>query len=669
MYTNKLINETSPYLLQHAHNPVNWYPWGKEALNKAVDEERLIIISIGYSACHWCHVMEHESFEDTTVAQIMNEHFVSIKVDREERPDIDQVYMDAAYLLTGSGGWPLNVIALPDGRPVYAGTYFPKDNWLKILNYFTNLFTKQPELFEQEAEKITEALKQANIFGSDTDSAEFNKENITAAYQKGISRIDFKNGGTMGAPKFPLPDIYEFFLAYYYHTKDGKTLKAVTTLLDKMSAGGIYDQVGGGFARYSTDDIWKVPHFEKMLYDNGQLVSLYSNAYKITKKESYKNIVYETLEFIQREMTDKSNGFYSAYDADSEGEEGKYYVWSKKEITKILSENTELFCDYFTISEEGNWEHAKNILFKTDDVEHLLEKYGINEKTLIEKITASNKMLFNEREKRIKPGLDDKILTSWNALMLKGFIDAYNAFGEKIFLETAVKNAEFISSKMIDEDGRVYRNYKNGERTINGFLDDYSFTIEAFIALYESTFDENWLYKAKTLSEYVIKHFKDKATGLFFYTSDLDVSLITRKMELSDNVIPASNSSLAKGLFKLGTYFYNREYNSIAEKMLKRMREQFEANPLYHSNWGLLSLNLLYSYYEVAIVGNDFRSKLSEISAKYFPNIILMGGSDEGTLQLLKQKLVQNETMIYVCVNKSCKLPVNNVDAAIKQME
>jgi hypothetical protein len=368
-------------------------------------------------------------------------------------------------------------------------------------------------------------------------------------------------------------------------------------------------------------------------------------------------------------MTDKSNGFYSAYDADSEGEEGKYYVWSKKEITKILSENTELFCDYFTISEEGNWEHAKNILFKTDDVEHLLEKYGINEKTLIEKITASNKMLFNEREKRIKPGLDDKILTSWNALMLKGFIDAYNAFGEKIFLETAVKNAEFISSKMIDEDGRVYRNYKNGERTINGFLDDYSFTIEAFIALYESTFDENWLYKAKTLSEYVIKHFKDKATGLFFYTSDLDVSLITRKMELSDNVIPASNSSLAKGLFKLGTYFYNREYNSIAEKMLKRMREQFEANPLYHSNWGLLSLNLLYSYYEVAIVGNDFRSKLSEISAKYFPNIILMGGSDEGTLQLLKQKLVQNETMIYVCVNKSCKLPVNNVDAAIKQME
>jgi len=306
MYTNELINQTSPYLLQHAHNPVNWYPWGDEAKSKARAENKLLIISIGYSACHWCHVMEHESFEDTIVAKIMNQFYVSIKVDREERPDVDQVYMDAAYALTGRGGWPLNVIALPDGRPIYAGTYFPKDDWLKMLNYFKSLFNQKPELFEQEATKIAKVLRQQKIPGINDVDVVFNMDDLNNAFGNSVSRIDFNNGGTNGAPKFPMPNIYEFLLWYYYHSNEAKALDAVTSLLDNMADGGIYDQIGGGFARYSTDDIWKVPHFEKMLYDNGQLITLYSNAYKVTLNENYKQIVFQTLDFILREMKDKS---------------------------------------------------------------------------------------------------------------------------------------------------------------------------------------------------------------------------------------------------------------------------------------------------------------------------------------------------------------------------
>jgi len=669
MYTNELINETSPYLLQHAHNPVNWFPWGDKAQYKARKENKLMIISIGYSACHWCHVMEHESFEDTTVAQIMNKYYVSIKVDREERPDVDQVYMDAAYLLTGRGGWPLNVIALPDGRPIYAGTYFTKADWIKVLNYFSDLFIKQPELFEQEADKLLNALRQQRVPGVNDADTLFSRDDINNAFSNAVSRIDFTNGGTKGAPKFPLPNIYEFLLSYYYHTKEPKALVAVTCILDNMANGGIYDQLGGGFARYSTDDIWKVPHFEKMLYDNGQLVSLYSNAYKVTRDEIYKQVVYQTLDFILRDMKDKSGGFYSAYDADSEGEEGKFYVRSKEEIINLLSEDGQLFCDYYTVTEEGNWEEGKNILFKTNDVDTLLKKYKIDKKTLDTRISKSKQILFKEREKRIKPGLDDKILTSWNTLMLKGFTDAYNAFSEEKFLDAAITNAQFISTEMMDEEGKLYRNFKDGKKSINGFLDDYSFTIEAFIALYESTFEERWLYNAKTLADYVIKHFKDDESDFFYYTSDLDDSLITRKMELSDNVIPASNSSLAKGLFKLGNYFYNGEYINISSNMLGRMKSNFLANPLYHSNWGILMNEIIHPYYEVAIVGDDFNTKRSEFLKKFYPNILLLGGKDGGTLELLEQKLVQGKTMIYVCEDKNCKLPVDNVKAAEEQLQ
>jgi uncharacterized protein YyaL (SSP411 family) len=421
-FRNKLANETSPYLLQHAGNPVDWYPWGNEALEKAKSENKLIIISIGYAACHWCHVMEHESFEDESIAQVMNDFYVSIKVDREERPDVDQIYMDAAYLITGRGGWPLNVIALPDGRPVFAGTYFRKDDWVRILLYFKDLYQKEPETFDREAGKLTDAMKGIKIPGIQENISPFSKKEIEESFRKIISYIDFENGGTRGAPKFPMPNIYELLLTYHFHTKDYQSLEAVNITLYKMANGGIYDHIGGGFARYSTDAMWKVPHFEKMLYDNAQLVSLYSNAYKIRKDELYKKVVYETLEFIETKLTDNSGGFYSSLDADSEGKEGKYYVWKKEEINELLGDRSELFCDYYSVTSIGNWE-GTNILFITQKKEDLLKKYEINEETFGRIINESKKILFDERNKRVRPGLDDKILTSWNSLMIKGYVD------------------------------------------------------------------------------------------------------------------------------------------------------------------------------------------------------------------------------------------------------
>lgn len=666
-FKNKLANESSPYLLQHASNPVDWYPWGKEALEKAKTENKLVIISIGYAACHWCHVMEYESFEDASVAQVMNDFFVSIKVDREERPDVDQIYMDAAYLITGRGGWPLNVIALPDGRPVFAGTYFRKNDWTKILLYFKDLYQKEPETFDNEAEKLTNAIKSIKVPGLSDGKNPFVKEDLDEAFNKIISYIDFKNGGTRGAPKFPMPGIHQFLLTYHFHTKHPKALEAVTTTLDKMANGGIYDHIGGGFARYSTDEIWKVPHFEKMLYDNGQLVSLYSNAYKVTKSELYKKIVYETLEFIEREMTDESGGFYSSLDADSEGEEGKYYVWTKDEIKKLLGKKSELFCDYYSVTSIGNWE-GNNILFISQPKEDILQKNQIEEKLFDQIIIGSKKVLFEERNKRIRPGLDDKILTSWNALMTKGYVDAFSAFSEKKFRDAALKNGEFILKNMMNEEGRLNRNYKSGKSTINAFLDDYTYTIEAFINLYEATFDERWIYSAKKLADYILIHFKDERSGFFFYTSDLDDPLIARKIDFSDNVTPASNSSLAEGLFKLSRFFSTDNYEELAGNLVKSIKNSALINPTFHSYWLTAALNFNFPFYEVGVVGEKVETKREMLSKKFLPNIILFGGENGGSLEILKDRYTPGKTLIYVCENRSCQIPVEEAEKALTKI-
>ncbi len=662
-FKNKLTNETSPYLLQHANNPVEWYPWNPEALDKAKKENKLLIISIGYAACHWCHVMEHESFEDASVAQIMNDFYVSIKVDREERPDVDQIYMDAAYLITGRGGWPLNVIALPDGRPVYAGTYFRKDDWTRILLYFKDLYQKEPETFNREAGKLTDAIRGMKVPGLTEEKAIFSKEELIASFKKIISYIDFTNGGTKGAPKFPMPDVHQFLLTYYFHSRDSKALEAVKLTLDKIAKGGIYDHLGGGFARYSTDEIWKVPHFEKMLYDNAQLVSLYSNAFKVTGSGLYKKVVYETLDFIEREMTDESGGFYSSLDADSEGEEGKYYVWSKQEIENLLGEKSELFCDYYSVTSLGNWE-GNNILFITLKKNELLKKYQLNKVTFNKIIQELKQALFNSRSKRVRPELDDKILTSWNALMLKGYVDAYSAFGEEKFLSAAIKNGAFIINNMMDDHGRLNRNYKNGKSNINAFLDDYAYTIEAFISLYEATFDEKWIYAAKKLADYVLEHFSDEISPMFFYTSDIDEALIARKKDYSDNVTPSSNSSLAAGLLKLSKLFSYEKYEETANKHISSIKTPAIENPAFHANWLNTATYLIYPFYEVGFIGKECEAKRNKFINNYTPNTILFGTDEIGSLSILTDRYVEGKTLIYVCEKGTCHLPIENSDEA-----
>ncbi|MCF8296042.1 MAG: thioredoxin domain-containing protein [Saprospiraceae bacterium] len=667
-FTNKLIHESSPYLLQHAHNPVNWYPWGKEALNKAKKENKLIVVSIGYAACHWCHVMEHESFENEEVAKFMNENFIAIKVDREERPDIDQVYMDAVQLITGSGGWPLNCITLPDGRPIYGGTYFQKAKWIDMLSQVNTFFEQNPEKAEQQAKLLTEGVQSNEIIVANSEQAEFKISDLNTVFDNWKSSIDYEDGGHKRAPKFPMPVGYQFLLHYHYLTQNNDALKAVTTTLNKMADGGIYDQIGGGFSRYSVDAYWKVPHFEKMLYDNAQLVSLYSTAYQKTKDPKYKIIVEETLEFIQRELTSEEGGFYSSLDADSEGEEGKFYVWTKSELQKSLGEKADLVIDYYNVTDDGNWEDGQNILFKSDNNKKIAAKYKITEEELAIRVSDAKKILQEVRSKRIRPGLDDKILTSWNSLMLKAYVDAYRVFDKKEYLEIALKNAEFINTKLKVSDGRLNRNYKNGKASINAFLDDYAFTISAFISLYQATFDEKWLNEAQQSTNYTLEHFYDKKSGMFYYTSDIDVALIARKMEISDNVIPSSNSEMAKNLFILGHYFYKDDYINNAKQMLNNAKQNALKSGAYYANWDILMAWFASNPYEVAIVGKDFETKRKEFDTQYLPNVFLLGGKDGGNLTLLQNKLVEGQTTIYVCQNKSCKLPTIDFKTAIEQI-
>ncbi len=674
---NALINETSPYLLQHANNPVDWYPWKAEALQKAQDEQKMMIISIGYSACHWCHVMEHESFEDTTVSRIMNENFINIKVDREERPDVDDVYMTACQLATGeSCGWPLNAFALPDGRPVWAGTYFPKKNWIEILNYFKDLYQTDREKLETYADQLVKGIQTIDDISIPADlSDQYSAATLQDITQKMLDQIDPQWGGRKGAPKFPMPNQYELLLNQYFFTQDTAILDAVTVTLDQMAKGGIYDHLGGGFARYSTDSEWKVPHFEKMLYDNAQLVSLYAHAYQITQKPLYKKIVQQTLKFIERELSSPSGGFYSSLDADSEGEEGKFYVWEKAEIDSILHDQKAalVFNDLYEVSTRGNWENT-NILHQRQPIETVAQTHQLDVEQTEQLLKLARNQLFEARSHRERPGLDDKMLTSWNALMIQGYLNAYRALGEDAYLKTAVKNAEFLLDNVLysptEDHYHLYRNYKNDTATIRGFLDDYAAAITAFTQLYEVTFEEKWLHYAEGLAETAIEEFHDPESGLFFYTSDLSQPLVARKKEIGDNVIPSSNSMMVRVLHQLGTYLYQDEYLKISQKAIQIISNEFNNsnNPSFYSNWWQLYSTLAYPTYEVAIVGPGFQELHRQMLSRYLPNAIFLGGNDEGKLELLENKLVPGETYIYVCQNKVCQLPVQKVQEALEQM-
>ena len=667
-YTNALANESSPYLLQHAHNPVNWYPWGDAALQKAKAENKLLIISIGYAACHWCHVMEHESFEDTAVARVMNKNFICIKVDREERPDVDQVYMTAAQLITGSGGWPLNAIALADGRPFYAGTYFPKAKWVQMLEYFVDMQKKEPEKLLKSAEQVTNGIHAAEVVSFKDAEKTFTIADLDKQFNSMKANLDFKKGGANRAPKFPMPSNWEYLLHYNYLSKNAEALKAVTVTLDNMALGGIYDHLEGGFARYSTDADWHVPHFEKMLYDNSQLVSLYAHAFQVTKNPLYKKVVYETLEFIEHELTSPEGAFYSSLDADSEGEEGKYYVWTKVEVDKLLGADAAVFSDYYNITAAGNWEHGNSILLRDETDEAIAKKFSLTVSELKNKVDAAKVKLIKVRDARVKPGLDDKVLSSWNALMLTGYTQAYRVFDDKSFLDKAIKNANFLLKNAIASDGEMTRNYKNGKSSIKALLDDYAFTIAAFIELYQATFDEKWLAEANKITTYTLEHFFDSTSKMFFYTHNQYSNLISRKMELSDNVIPSSNSEMAKNLFLLGHFYYNEDYIAKARQMITNVEADVQRNIYFYSNWGILEAWLTSPLYEVAIVGNDFKNKRQEFDQHYLPNVILLGGKKESSLALLENKLIQGQTTIYVCRDKTCKLPETDVKKALLQL-
>ena len=663
-HTNRLIQSSSPYLLQHAHNPVDWYEWGAEALEKAKREDKLVIVSIGYSACHWCHVMEHESFENEETAQLMNELFVCVKVDREERPDIDQIYMDAVQLLSGRGGWPLNCFVLPDGRPLHGGTYFPKQDWERTLKSLSDFYIHKREEALEFATDLTNGIKKLDIIPASNEE----RVDIEKIIGQWKANFDMKFGGFGWAPKFPMPNNWQFFLQYHYHTKDTECYDAVMKTLVSMAEGGIYDQVGGGFARYSTDVFWKAPHFEKMLYDNGQLMQLYAEAYQQSKNPLFKKVVYHTHECIKRELTSAEGMFYSALDADSEGVEGKFYIWTKSELQEVLGKDEPLFSLYYSVDAYGNWEHSSNILYRTRSNDEL-EKLTSTPISEIEKmIEECNVLLLAERGKRIKPGLDDKAITSWNALMISGYAKAYQVFDEPEFLKMAKCSADFILEKLLVEK-RLYRIYKNGKVSISAFAEDYACLTEAFIHLYQVTFEEKYLLEANALMELSIQHFYDAERKFFYFTSIYDEALIARRIDFNDDVIPSANSVFAKCLQMLMYYFSNTDYENILEGLLHNIKPKIDKYPTGYSNWLQVMLNKERGLYQIVLSGNDYISAQHELVQMYLPNAVYALVQNETQIPLLKDKPASDALSIYVCIDKTCGLPQNNVQSVVAMLK
>ncbi len=669
---NNLINESSPYLLQHAKNPVNWNPWDKKYLNIAEKQNKLVIISIGYASCHWCHVMERESFQDSAVAKLMNEKFISLKVDREERPDIDQVYMNAIQLMTGSGGWPLNVIALPDGRPIWGGTYFSKEQWLSALNQISVIYEKEPEKFTSYADKVQEGINSLNIVDPAID--DFESIDLLKYSEKLIHSIDLKFGGFNGAPKFMMPNNLDFLLRYSVQENNLKAKNIILESLEKIAYGGIFDHIEGGFSRYSTDEKWHIPHFEKMLYDNAQLMSLYSKGFKVSNKKHFKKVVYKIHEYINKEMKDNSGGFYSSLDADSKIDEnnyveGAYYSWSFSELKNLISEDFDLFSKYYNVNDYGYWkEEDKYVLINNVSDTEFISEHNLTEEVFNEKLSNWVSILKEAKKDKKKPILDYKIVTSWNGLMISGYVDAYKAFNDEIFLNEAIESAEFIYKSLTKNDGGLFHNYVNGKSKVNGYLEDYGTIIQASLDLYEITLNQKWIERALKLSEYVIKNFSNDESALFYFTSKKDEELITRTIEFRDNVIPSSNSIMAKNLFKLYHYFDKQEYFDLSKKMALSVTNEFEVYPSGYSNWFDLIYNLKSNFYEVAIVGENAIEKATELNKKYLPNKLVIGSATSNDLPLLQNRFINGKTLIYVCVNKACKMPTENLDESINMI-
>lgn len=667
-HTNQLIHESSPYLLQHAHNPVNWLPYGAEAISKAQRENKPLLISIGYSSCHWCHVMEHESFENEAVADLMNASFVCVKVDREERPDVDHVYMDAVQQIRGNGGWPLNCFALPDGRPFWGGTYFRPDQWIQLLENIRDLYNHRYIDIEKQATEIAEGVAQQNYFLLE-ETQLGNTIDFGSIYSILYNAFDLEKGGMKGAPKFPMPVVLQFLLNYGMSSNDEFSVKLVEITLSNMACGGIYDQAGGGFARYSTDSDWKVPHFEKMLYDNAQLVSLYSAAFLVTQNIIYKNVIEQTIEFVNRELTSPEGVFYSALDADSEGEEGLFYTWTKKEFSETLGHYSELAGEYYGIGAQGLWEYGRNILLRPSSDELFAQQHFLSADELASLTFYCREQLLKIRSRRLRPGLDDKMLVSWNALMISALVDASVALERDGYLHSTLKAADFMLKHLKRNDGSFFHTWKNGKSQINAFLDDYAFTCKAFLKLYSVTTDEKWLNEAKLLASYVVEHFYDPNSGFFWYSENDGNQVFTRKIEIYDGVIPSGNSVMAHVLNILGTFLNYNDYSEKVRQMLHAMESRISRFPAAYSNWASLALSDPQKQHIIAVVGAEAVSIISKLTKSGLQGVHIFGSENESDLPYFANRYIEGKTLIYICFGTHCLTPVETVEDAIQLIE
>ena len=663
---NSLATETSPYLLQHRNNPVNWFAWNSLAWQKAKDENALVLISIGYSACHWCHVMEKEVFEDFECAEMMNHHLVCIKVDREERPDVDSVYMDAIHLMGSQGGWPLNVFVLPDGRPVYGGTYFPKQQWLNILDNLTDLWKNDRNRVFEYADKLSQGMTAASLIGNNDTSLQLDREFLENKVSKWVVNFDLKNGGSRGAPKFPMPNNFEFLLHYGYLAKAEHLTQHVHLSLEKMARGGIFDQAGGGFCRYSVDDTWKVPHFEKMLYDNAQLVSLLAQTYLQSRNELFLESAERTIEFLKREMKSESGLYYAAIDADSEGVEGKFYVWTSQELKAVLNEDYEFASNYYSIDQEGEWEHGQNILLRTKSDEEFADDFQLELSDVRLRRDRVNKKILEARSNRIRPGVDDKCITSWNAMLVNALVLCYRANGDEEYLNEAQHLMQCIRKLLISESGHLHHCYTKGKSTITAFHDDYAFLMDAAIRLFEVTHDSAHLYFAKELMDTCNGFFLNEENGLYFFTSATKNDLLLRKMEVQDNVMPSSNSVMAKVLFELARHLDKPELEEQAKRMLQNISPQISHASAF-SNWLQLYTRFLFPYNEIVVTGPDSGRVMHSIQTGFYPNCLFAASTNESELPLFQHR-IGTQSAIYVCSGKSCFPPTENIQQAISYL-
>ena len=665
---NSLSNEKSLYLKQHSTNPVDWMPWNQNVLRLASNENKLLIISIGYSSCHWCHVMEEETFSNEDAAKIMNSNFINIKVDREERPDIDELYMKSLVLMTGSGGWPMNIIALPDGSPIWGGTYLPKENWINVLTQINELFTNRYDDVLDYSRKLKEGLNPKTIIKNDFKESELLTQ-IKDASNVAYESLDKENGGLRSSQKFHLPSMIDFFLKSGYHFKEKKYLDFVDLTLKNIAYGGINDHIEGGFHRYTVDSIWHIPHFEKMLYDNAQMLSLYSKAYKRSNKKVFKDQIDNIFNFLENNLTNQDGLIFSSISAvteiGSEKIEGDYYVWDKQKIRDLLSKDFDLFQDYFNINGKGLWEKNKYVLKRENDDEYFTKKFNISQKKLETKISQSINILRTSRKNREKPITDKKILTSWNALTIIGLSDAYKSTGDKKYIEKAKNIIEAIEKSLLNDDLILKRSLSISNEDIF-FLEDYSYLISAYINLYQSTFDYTYIDKAEDLTKKTLLLFKADNSSFLKFSSDQSLLFSDNLFVNQDAVMPSANSVMCKNLFLLSHYTGNRNLSETGKSMLTEISNEMINNSLDYMNWMNVALDYYDSFYEVVISGKKSFEMAQKITEMYLPNILIAASKTDSDKYLLKNRYIKGDNLIYVCVDNTCKFPVNDVKKALE---